>query len=46
MSGQLDAALGLEMTGDDMVLEPLPGPTGMGALQGTDTESGLELGLN
>ena len=46
MSGQLDTAPGSEMTGDDMVLEPLPGPTAMGALQVTDTEPGLELGLN
>ena len=37
--GQLYAALG-------MVLESLPGPIGMGALQGTDTESGLGQGLN
>lgn len=46
MSGQLDAALGTEMMGDDMVLESLPGPIGMGALHGTDTESGLGQGLN
>ena len=34
------------MTGDAMVLESLPGPTGMEALQGTDTDLGLELGFN
>ena len=45
VSGQLDAALRSEMMGDDMVLESLPGPLGMAALQGTDTESGLGQGL-
>lgn len=46
MSGQLDAALQSEMMGDDMVLVSLPGPIGMAALQGSDTESGLGQGLN
>ena len=45
LSGQLDAAQRSEMMGDDMVLESLPGPLGMAALQGTDTESGLGQGL-
>lgn len=39
MLRQLYAGLG-------MLLESLPGPIGMGALQGTDTESGLGQGLN